>query len=206
MDVPDFIDMDAKEVAHESLHGDGQPGDVYMNVTRYMADADRTAGGNFHNDLVAPETLLDAIEGVKIVSPAIDNIKKALFYGKPNEDLAFAQKAVESGNDYGDVPLDLIHAVLGIYTEAAELLELLGVALENQYKFSYEEEGELKNKLVNEAGDVMWYQALLFKFLGTTFAEVGDKNIAKLQKRFPVKFTEDLAVNRDEAKENVVFE
>jgi len=198
--------MDAKEVAHESLYGDGQPGGVYMNVTRYMTDADRTAGGVFHDDLVTPSMLIDAIAEVSISAKHVDKIKKALFYGKQDEDLAFTRQ-LKADETYGEVDINLIHAILGIYTEAAELLEILDVALRNKdTDMSYEELGQFENDLINEAGDTMWYQALLFKYLGTNFEEVGNLNIAKLRKRFPVKFTEDLAVNRDEAKENVVFE
>ena len=167
-----------------------------MQTINYMADADRTAGGDFHADMVSANTLLDAIAGVQAVSPAIDNIKKALFYGKVNDDLEFAKRVAEP-RDY-NVDVDLIHAVLGIYTEAAELLELLGFQLAG--------EDVDRSKYLNEAGDGLWYNALLFKHLETNFEEVGELNIAKLRKRFPVKFTSELAVNRDEAKENVVFD
>lgn len=200
-----MTDMDAKEVAHESLYGDGQEGDVYMNVTRYMADAARTASGNFHADLVVPSTLIDAINEVQISAQHVDKIKKALFYGKEDADLAFVRSLKES-ESYGSVEVDLIHAILGIYTEAAELLEILGVALMNKdTPLSYEENGELENKIINEAGDGLWYHAMLYRLLGTDFDEVSRLNIEKLKKRFPVKFSEDLAVNRDEAAENVVF-
>lgn len=198
-------DMDAKEVAHESLYGDGQA-DVYMNVTKYQADAARTASGTFHADLVTPSTLLDAINEVQLSAKHIDKIKKALFYGKEDADLAFV-RSLKGKESYGQVEVDLIHSILGIYTEAAELLELLGVALYNKdTPLSYEENGEFENKLVNESGDGLWYHAMLYRLLETNFDEVASKNIAKLRKRFPVKFTEDLAVNRDEASENVVFE
>lgn len=188
--------MDAKEVAFKSVNGIGNKiADQYFNTSKYMEDADRTTGPDFHAELVPPSVLLDAIAGVRAVSPTIDAIKKALFYGKPNEDLAFSQRIAEKG-EY-TVDKDLIHSILGIYTEAAELMELLEDALRGKPVD--------EAKLVNEAGDVMWYQALLFKLLKTNFEEVGDKNIAKLRERYPVKFSADLAVNRDEAKENTVF-
>lgn len=189
-------DMDAKEVAHESLYGDGQSGDVYMNVTKYQADAARTASENFHDNLVVPSTLIDAIDEVQLSAQHIDKIKKALFYGREDTDLAFV-RSLKGDEAYPDVDVNLIHSILGIYTEAAELLELLGLALRT---------GETTEAdLINEAGDGLWYHAMLYRLLGTNFDEVASKNIAKLRKRFPVKFTEDLAVNRDEAAENVVF-
>lgn len=175
-------------------------------LENYMTEADRTTGPDFHADLVQPVTLLDAIAGVRAVSPQIDAIKKALFYGKQTDDLAFSLRIADK-DSYGEVSTDLIQAVLGIYTEAAELLEILETLLNNRHNpLSYEEEGQVAKDLTNEAGDVMWYQALLFKYLGTDFEKVGEKNIAKLRKRFPVKFEKDLAVNRNEATENVVFE
>lgn len=201
-----MTDMDAKAVAHESLYGSGNPGDQYFNMTRYLEDSARTASGNFHNELAPPAVLLDAIAGVKAVSPQIDAIKKALFYGKPNDDLAFAA-SFANDKDYGNANINILHAILGIYTEAAELLEILEVILRNKGTFlSYEEDGQLQKDLLNEAGDGLWYNAMLFRELKTDFEKVAGLNIEKLKKRFPVKFTEDLAVNRDEAKENVVFE
>lgn len=202
----------AKDVAFDNLYGKDGLEDEYFNMTKYMTDAARTAPDNavFHDELVSSRILQDAIADVMILAPRVDQIKKALYYGKDTDELAFSRRVADH-KDYGNVPHELIHAILGMFTEATELLELLDILIRNKDGFpSPEEEQEfwynMEKALTNESGDVMWYQALLFKYLGTNFERVGELNIAKLRKRFPVKFSEELAVNRDEAVENVVFE
>lgn len=46
-----------------------------------------------------------------------------------------------------------------------------------------------RDKLIEEAGDVLWYLAGLANVLGTTLHEMAARNIAKLQKRHPNGFT-----------------
>ncbi len=193
-----------KEIAHDTVVGNVDENDQFFNMTQYMKDAARTAPGpdfKMHTDMVPLQVLLDSIQNVLAISKPIDDIKKALFYGKPNEDLAFAARVfAQEPVPYPTVAEDLLHSILGIYTEAAEMLEVLALVLTSG------KTDDLRIKLINEAGDSLWYKALLFKQMGTNFEEVAGLNIEKLKKRFPVKFTEDLALNRDESKENVVFD
>ena len=60
--------------------------------------------------------------------------------------------------------------------------------------------------LKEEFGDTLWYLALGLRFLGIGFEETFAANIAKLQARFPDKFTEDAAMNRDPAAERAILE
>ena len=57
-----------------------------------------------------------------------------------------------------------------------------------------------------EAGDILWYLAILFDELDTTFEEEMDRVINKLRTRFPEKFTESDAFNRDLEQERNVLE
>lgn len=175
-------------------------------MKKYLEESARTANANtIHTELVPKASLADALTTLGFVAPDIDNIKKALFYGRDTDSLAFTRNVLGSEGVYLDKELDytFIHAVLGVLTEAHELAELLQDYLANPAVIATD---EFQNKVINESGDSLWYQALLFRHLDTTFEEVGDKNTAKLLKRFPVKFTEDLAIHRDESAENVVFQ
>jgi NTP pyrophosphatase (non-canonical NTP hydrolase) len=120
-------------------------------------------------------------------------MKKALFYGKKSATLM----EPEDEDDYFDNPAekDIVHGILGIVTEAGELLELLL----NPDKMS-------RAKLIDECGDHQWYHALIYRAIDTHYAEVFRKNIDKLKARFPVKFTEVNAIVRNEARENAVFQ
>ena len=51
----------------------------------------------------------------------------------------------------------------------------------------------------------MWYQAIACDVLGTTFEIEQERNIAKLSARYPDKFTEDKAINRDLETERKVL-
>jgi hypothetical protein len=60
--------------------------------------------------------------------------------------------------------------------------------------------------LIEECGDVQWYEAMLCRALGTDFDTVQRTNIAKLKARFPDKFTEESANNRDLEIERSILE
>ena len=60
--------------------------------------------------------------------------------------------------------------------------------------------------LLEELGDQTWYIALALRYLESNFGEIFDGNIAKLRKRFPDKFTEAAAINRDLDGERAVLE
>jgi NTP pyrophosphatase (non-canonical NTP hydrolase) len=91
------------------------------------------------------------------------------------------------------------HAMMGMVTEAAECMDIVkkakiyGRALDRVH-------------LAEEAGDVMWYLAILSDELGISFEEMWEKNIAKLRVRFPEKYTDHHAVNRDLDSERKVLE
>lgn len=91
------------------------------------------------------------------------------------------------------------HAVMGLVTEAAECMDALKKAK------IYGRELDTVN-LVEEAGDIMWYLAILADELGVSFEDMWQKNIAKLRVRFPEKYTEELVENRDLIAERAVLE
>lgn len=92
----------------------------------------------------------------------------------------------------------LLHAALGCFTESGELLE----SMKKQY-----ETGMLdKTNFGEEVGDIEWYQAIGFDESGVAESSCREKNIAKLRKRYPNKFSSEAAVNRDLTAERTVLE
>lgn len=82
-----------------------------------------------------------------------------------------------------------LHCAIGLSTEAGEILDA--------YKKSrfYGRSLNVQN-VIEEAGDIMWYLALLADFYGHTLEDIMEANIQKLSKRYPNGFFQDV-INRD---------
>ena len=94
---------------------------------------------------------------------------------------------------------DLLHAAMGLVTESAELMDAL------KKRHAYGRPLDYTN-LREEGGDLLWYIALLCRALDCTMEQVATMNIQKLAKRYPDKFTEHAALNRDLDAERKVLE
>lgn len=92
----------------------------------------------------------------------------------------------------------LLHAFLGLETETAELQDVL-----KKHLF-YGKPIDRVN-LKEEAGDILWYLAVLFDELEVSFEEVMETNINKLKARYGEKFTERAALERNLEKEYEVL-
>lgn len=88
----------------------------------------------------------------------------------------------------------LLHAAMGLVTEAGEFLDAL-----KKHLF-YGKPLDKKN-LVEELGDGNWYEGLAIDVLNSDLESILRMNIEKLKKRYPGKFSEQDAVNRDVDKE-----
>jgi NTP pyrophosphatase (non-canonical NTP hydrolase) len=89
-----------------------------------------------------------------------------------------------------ETTLKILHAVMGMVTEAGELMDAVKRHLIYGKPFDFV-------NLKEENGDSFWYQALLARASGFTFEESMSTNVDKLLKRFPEKFSEERALNRD---------
>jgi NTP pyrophosphatase (non-canonical NTP hydrolase) len=93
----------------------------------------------------------------------------------------------------------LLHAGMGLSTEAGEFLDAL------KKHIFYGKELDRVN-LAEEMGDVFWYCAIVASELGINFEEVMDKNIQKLKARYGEKFSEEKAETRNLDKERDILE
>lgn len=93
----------------------------------------------------------------------------------------------------------LMHAAMGIVTEAGEFIDVLK-------KLTIYSKPVDRVNLVEELGDIAWYIALACRTLGVSLEEVMDRNISKLTTRFPEKFTEAAAMNRNLDAERAALE
>ena len=93
----------------------------------------------------------------------------------------------------------LHHAFSGIVTEGGELTDQLKRHI--YYGAPLDEVN-----IVEELGDLMWYVALACYVLGVSLMVVMFRNIAKLRKRYPERFTEQAAIERNLFAEREVLE
>jgi len=116
----------------------------------------------------------------------------------------YIELALRTESDEGTLifPTDLLrllHAGMGLTTEAGEFVDTL------KKRIFYGKRVDRIN-LVEELGDLFWYIAIACDALNVSFEYVMKTNIAKLQKRFPQKFTSEDALNRDLDGEREILE
>lgn len=93
----------------------------------------------------------------------------------------------------------MLHAAIGLATEAGEALDMLkkhifyGKPLDNV-------------NFAEEIGDSQWYAAIGADAVGKELENIQGNNIAKLKARYPNKFTEENAINRNLEVERSILE
>lgn len=113
--------------------------------------------------------------------------------------LKVAQLTDPDSLQFTDQQIDIIHGALGLYSEAGEIMEeVINAAMEGR-------EVDLTN-LEEEGGDVLWYVALILRSIKSSFVKAAKKNIAKLFKRYPEKFSSENALERNLEGEREVLE
>lgn len=175
----------------------------------YITEAAQTLSPQWHGDAIPHFLFFARVADAVSIAERMDEIKKALFYGRALSTAPVSRSSAslhELPNEFGANTreqaarnVNIIHAILGVFTEAGELLEEMVKAYKADRPF---DEVNLKE----ESGDIFWYLAIIARELGSDFDTFQRDNIAKLRKRFPDKFTEFDANNRDLAGERRILE
>lgn len=177
-----------------------------MEMKTYIKESARTAAPGIHRDIFPTDfEFAHELLALDMAGASSDALKRQLFYNqdlfktvekhrariqKTEAKLAGAKEKVT----FDKIPNEVIHAALGIASEAGELFEeIVNAAAEGR-------ELDAVN-MKEEAGDIMWYLAMLMREFGLNFEDVGEANIDKLRVRFPEKFTKENTDNRDLDKE-----
>lgn len=100
--------------------------------------------------------------------------------------------------DDNDRNVRLLHAALGLATEAGEIADAV------KRQVFYGKALDAVN-VKEELGDLLWYVALACNAIGVIMADVMEANIVKLKVRYPDKYTDDAAVNRDPSAERAAL-
>jgi hypothetical protein len=179
-----------------------------MNLNVYQAECQRTKSPQFFGHKVARSVFiaraLAAVEALR----KLDEVKKALFYGKSFDGLVTDNEvelscyALQLHNLHMTPQggMDIIHCIIGKATESGELLEALLKSVDHDgQQFD-------ATNFVEEVGDGFWYDGIGLEAVRATFADAASINNAKLRRRFPDKFTESAAINRDVDAERSVLD
>ena len=92
-----------------------------------------------------------------------------------------------------------IHYLMGMMTGIGELTDVFKRYL------AYKQELDMIN-IGEEIGDLMWYLSNFCQVSDLDLEEILQKNTDKLMTRYPDKFTEEHAINRDIDKEREILE
>jgi NTP pyrophosphatase (non-canonical NTP hydrolase) len=84
----------------------------------------------------------------------------------------------------------LLNGVMGLCGEAGECIDIVK-------KHIFQGHALNRDKLIDEAGDCLWYLAALASGLGIGLGEIAGGNVEKLRKRYPEGFETEKSVNRD---------
>ena len=131
------------------------------------------------------EELLDAMKYTEHLKPVLTDNLTANDYQR---------MAMRTAGKYKSDYDMLRNAVYGLNGEAGEVIDLL-----KKHEFQGHELD--KEKLIDEAGDVAWYIALLAQALGMTLQDILQHNVNKLMKRYPNGFDKSRSINRTPSDE-----
>lgn len=109
-----------------------------------------------------------------------------------NEYQRLAQRTTNEEHDgFVSISIKKIdNGILGLCGESGECADCWKKARHQGHQFDRE-------KLIKEAGDVLWYVAELAAGLGVTLEEIATRNIEKLRSRYPDGFAAERSIHRE---------
>ena len=188
-----------------------------LTINDYMRGANRTSAPITDEmvkrmNQVGPR-LANLLLNIAPLCAELDEIKKFVFYGRIPEDRPHADMLPgfpeqpcwvgrDCEEDSTDLRMHLLHAIIGLLTEVGD--EMVTAILD-------EEKGEIKDdldifNLMEEFGDASWYIAESGLATGLPIGLSMLRNLKKLKARYPDKFTDEHAVNRDLKLERRILE
>lgn len=173
--------------------------DEISSVSDYVEATARTWSNEFHEYLLEGRALaVDMEEVADRLDSSLDDAKKALFYGDEETSRKECRDYLLSNCFKSEKQKYILHATLGIATEAGEILEAVSARfMGNDIDFV---------NVSEEIGDLLYYVARLADAIGVDLLEVMKTNIEKLEERFPEDFNQEDALNRDTDQEREILE
>jgi NTP pyrophosphatase (non-canonical NTP hydrolase) len=91
--------------------------------------------------------------------------------------------------EYTDLETMLVWNALGLAGEAGEVADIIKKAVFHRHDIKHAE-------LIKELGDVLWYVAALCSKIDVPMSVIMERNIAKLQERYPVGYSSEASKSR----------
>ena len=85
----------------------------------------------------------------------------------------------------------LMNGCLGLAGEAGECADLLKKSI-------FQDGRDIKEKMIDELGDVLWYVSETATALGIWLDDIAQHNVEKLKKRYPEGFDAERSLHREE--------
>lgn len=179
-----------------------------MDYDQYISDATRSES-RIDEAKTERAAFINALNLFTLSGQILDLYKRQIFYGKDYDrdqmaallgDLHDRSSGAPDTGGKEDLCTNtrVLHAAMGFATESGEILEPLIESLEG---------ADFDNvNFMEEIGDLNWYQAIALDETGLKLEDICDRNIAKLKARFPEKFTEQHAIERDLDQEREILE
>lgn len=188
-----------------------------MELTQYVKDATRTES-RIDTITVEAEKLMFVAQLFIQAGNLLDMIKKNQFYGKPIDPTAWNARLMDINamssmpaaqmrseqtdlrtSDILNIDPRIFHGIIGVATEGTELVEALMRAVTGVSNIDHVNVQE-------ECIDACWYIAILHDAMQMSWDDGLERNIAKLKKRYPEKFTMVDAIVRDLEAERKILE
>ena len=103
----------------------------------------------------------------------------------------YQKLAMRTSNPEIDKKELILNASMGLCGESGEVIDLVKKHLFQGHDLD-------DGKLIKELGDVAWYLAEAATALNVNLSEILEKNIKKLENRFPDGFNSNRSINRGE--------
>lgn len=182
-----------------------------MDLDQFTKDALRTES-KVDTLNINKRLAFEVIQMIISLGEILDQVKKNAFYNRPlnhkaiNNHLKSTKKRIkelrtldiENRSDE-EIHVDprLFHSIVGVTTESVELLKAIDLYLKHPID---------NVNIMEEFGDMMWYMAIGVDQLGVSWEQVMDRVIAKLKARYPDKYSDEYANNRDLDTERKILE
>lgn len=193
-----------------------------MELNEFQGLALRTES-RISNINVDQKSIISLLKMTVALTEILDGVKKAVFYNKTSKlqenffsnldvildearelDLDFSALGVEavinSNTHYDNIDPRVFHGILGIVTESGELASALLKCFENS--------GTTIDpvNVQEEMSDIGWYEAILHDTLKLDWGQGLENVINKLRVRYPDKYSDEAAENRNLEAERAELE
>lgn len=197
----------------------------YITHEQYSANVGARCSKDFHIRNINVRVLALMLTEFAQKADGLDHLKKALYYDKVSVLLAqecmvqdmingeerrddvgtYIQGGYFGNEDGEELPIilteqeyQILHAIIGVATEAGELVCSFIQGLSGVQKGETARDDMLDHvNLREEAGDVLWYVQLLLNKIGSSIPECMTVNDRKLEARYGPTFNKEGAINRD---------